>query len=190
MAAWVASSNYLDHLPLYGIEQIAARQGVLLARSTLAQWIGHICVALQPLADRLAELLRQRECLHADETPVRQLDPDTGKTRHAYLWAYRSNALDGESPLVVFDYQASRAGAHARAFLQGWRGHLMVDDYAGYKVLFAEGPTELACLAQVRRKFFDVHAASGSPVAERRCVALRGCTPSNSKAPAWTRYCA
>jgi len=35
-------------------------------------------------------------------------------------------------PIVVFDYQTSRAGAHARAFLHGWRGHLMVDDYAGY----------------------------------------------------------
>jgi transposase len=42
----------------------------------------------------------------------------------------------------------------------------MVDDYAGYKALFAAGPTELACLAHIRRKFFDVHAASGSPLAE------------------------
>jgi transposase len=123
-------------------------------------------VALQPLADRLAELLRERSCLHADETPVRQLDPGSGKTKHAYLWAYRSNALDDGPSLVVFDYQTSRAGAHARAFLQGWRGHLMVDDYAGYKALFTAGPTELACLAHIRRKFFDVHAASGSPVAE------------------------
>ena len=64
--------------------------------------------------------------------------------------------------MVVFDNQTSRAGAHARAFLKNWRGHLMVDDYAGYKVLFTAGPTELACLAHIRRKFFDVHAASGS----------------------------
>jgi transposase len=166
LLAWVAASKYLDHLPLYRIEQIAARQGVPLARSTLAEWIGRIGVALQPLADRLAELLRQRDCLHADETPVRQLDPGSGKTRHAYLWAYRSCAFDDGPSMVVFDYQASRAGAHARAFLQGWRGHLMVDDYVGYKALFTEGPIELACLAHIRRKFFDVHAASGSPVAE------------------------
>jgi transposase len=110
-------------------------------------------VALQPLADRLAELLRQRDCLHADETPVRQLDPGNGKTRHAYLWAYRSGVLDDGPPMVVFDYQTSRAGAHARAFLQGWRGHLMFDDYVGYKALFTEGPTELACLAHIRRKW-------------------------------------
>lgn len=175
LLAWVAASKYLDHLPLFRIEQIAARQGVPLARSTLAEWIGRIGVALQPLADRLAELLRQHDCLHADETPVRQLDPGSGKTRHAYLWAYRSGVHDDGPPIVVFDYQISRAGAHARAFLHGWRGHLMVDDYAGYKALFADGPTELACLAHIRRKFFDVHAASGSPVAEealRRIAAL------------------
>lgn len=41
----------------------------------------------------------------------------------------------------------------------------MVDDYAGYKAMFAAGITELACLAHVRRKFFDLHAANGSPVA-------------------------
>jgi transposase len=166
LLAWVAACKYLDHLPLYRVEQIAARQGVPLARSTLAEWIGRIGVALQPLADRLAELLRQHECLHADETPVRQLDPGSGKTKHAYLWAYRSGVHGGGPPIVVFDYQASRAGAHARAFLQGWRGHLMVDDYVGYKAMFTDGPTELACLAHIRRKFFDVHAASGSPVAE------------------------
>jgi transposase len=175
LLAWVATSKYLDHLPLYRIEQIAARQGVPLARSTLAEWIGRIGVALQPLADRLAELLRERDCLHADETPVRQLDPGTGKTRQSYLWAYRSGAWDPGPPIVVFDYQESRAGAHARAFLQNWRGHLMVDDYAGYKALFEKGPTELACLAHIRRKFFDLHAATGSPVAEealRRIAAL------------------
>lgn len=166
LLAWVAASKYLDHLPLYRIEQIAARQGVPLARSTLAQWIGRVGVALQPLADRLAELLRQRACLHADETPVRQLDPGTGKTRQAYLWAYRSGTWEDGPPIVVFDYQESRAGAHARAFLQDWRGYLMVDDYAGYKALFTLGPTELACLAHIRRKFFDLHAANASPVAE------------------------
>ena len=121
-----------------------------IARSTLAQWVGRIGVALQPLADRLAELLRQRAVLHADETPVQQLDPGKGKTKRAYLWVYRSNDLDPGNPMVVFDYQGSRSGSHVQTFLQGWRGHLMVDDYAGYKALFHTGITELACLAHAR----------------------------------------
>ncbi len=175
LLAWVAVSKFADHLPLYRLEQIAARQGLPLARSTLADWMGKLGVALQPLSERLAELLRQRPCLHADETPVRQLDPGQGKTRQAYLWAYRSNQFDKGPPIIVFDYQTGRAGAHARAFLQNWQGHLMVDDYGGYKALFTNGVTELACLAHVRRKFFELHAANGSTIAAealRRIAAL------------------
>lgn len=51
--AWVTIQKYLDHLPLYRIEQISARNGAPVARSTLAEWIGRIGVSLQPLADRL-----------------------------------------------------------------------------------------------------------------------------------------
>jgi hypothetical protein len=67
--------------------------------------------------------------------------------------------------LVVFDYQTGRAGAHARAFLASWQGPLMVDDYGGYKAKFANGSTELACMAHVSRKFFDLHATNGSSIA-------------------------
>ena len=165
LLAWVAISKYLDHLPLYRLEQIAARQQVSLPRSNLSEWMGRIGVALQPLADRLSERLRQQNSLHADETPVQQLDPGQGKTKRAYLWAYRSNDLSGGPPMVVFDYQTSRSGAHAGRFLQGWRGALMVDDYSGYKALFGDGIIELGCWAHARRKFFDLQAAGNHPVA-------------------------
>ena len=165
LLAWVAGSKYLDHLPLYRIEQIAQRQQVPLARSTLSEWIGRLGVALQPLADRLADKLRERNSLHADETPVQQLDPGKGKTKRAYLWAYRSNDLEGGPPIAVFDYQAGRGGQHARDFLAEWRGHLMVDDYSGYKAMFGNGIVEQACLAHARRKFFELVAAGGHPVA-------------------------
>lgn len=106
--------------------------------------------------------------LHADETPVQQLAPGHGKTQRAYLWAYRSNDLNGDPPIVVFDYQTSRAGRHAANFLQGWQGHLLVDDYAGYKALFLAGTViELGCMAHARRKFFDLAQASSSPIAHR-----------------------
>lgn len=175
LLTWVATSKYLDHLPLYRLEQIAARQQVTLARSTLSEWIGRLGVALEPLAARLAELLHQRPSLHADETPVQQLDPGKGKTRRAYLWAYRSNDLDGGPPIVVFDYQASRSGKHAAAFLEGWQGTLMVDDYSGYKALFAAGLVEQACWAHARRKFFDLdHGTPGGHSAAAEVLARIG----------------
>lgn len=172
LLVWVLTAKFLDHLPLYRLEQIAARHQVILSRSTLADWVGRLGVALQPLADRLAAHLKRRPTLHADETPVPQLDPGRGKTKKAYLWAYRSNDLEPGPPIIVFDYQPGRAGEHAKNFLDGWHGHLMVDDYGGYKHLFAptrEGAppcTEGGCLAHARRKFFDLYQAHRSPLAQ------------------------
>ncbi len=178
LLTWVMISKFLDHLPLYRLEQIAARDGVILSRSTLADWVGRLGVALQPLADRLAWHVLQRGSLHADETPVPQLDPGNGKTKKAYLWAYRSNDLQPGPKIIVFDYQAGRSGRYAQQFLGDWRGHLLVDDYGGYKALFAatrahpdtqrllEPCIELACLTHARRKFFDLFQASQSPIAQ------------------------
>ncbi|MFC5583438.1 IS66 family transposase [Rhodanobacter terrae] len=163
LLAQVAIQKYTDHLPLYRQEAIFARHGIELSRTTLAEWIGVIGLRLQPLVDALRTRLLQSPVLHADETPVAQLDPGAGKTKRAYLFAYRS--ADGP-PIILFDYCASRAGKYAAAFLDDWCGALMVDDYGGYKALFANGITELACWAHARRKFFDVHKASASPLAK------------------------
>ncbi len=65
----------------------------------------------------------------------------------------------------MFNYQAGRSGAHARAFLEGWKGHLVVDDHIGYKALFTLGISEVGCMAHARRKFFDLYAANQSPIA-------------------------
>ena len=171
LLVWVLISKYLDHLPLYRLEQIAARDQVILARSTLAEWAGRTGVALQPLADRLIKLLLERGTLHADETPIPQLDPGSGKTKKAYLWAYRSNDLEEGPRIIVFDYRGGRSGEHARQFLGTWQGHLVVDGYGGYKALFTAARQEalpcieLGCWAHARRKFFDLHQANASPMA-------------------------
>jgi transposase len=163
LLAQVVIAKYTDHLPLYRQEAIYARSGVELNRTTLAEWVGAVGVALAPLVAALRNELLSREVLHADETPVAQLDPGAGKTKRAYLFAYRSAV--GE-PIVVFDYGASRSGSHVREFLGEWKGALLVDDYAGYKALWAQGITELGCWAHARRKFFDLHAANKSALAQ------------------------
>lgn len=143
LLAWITICKYLDHLPLYRIAQIAVREGVTLSLSTLAEWIGRVGVALQPLVDRLILHLLQGSVLHADETPVAQLDPGSGKTQRAYLWAYRSNDFESGPRIIVFDYQTSRSGKHAQNFLNSWQGHLLVDDYGGYKALFSNNSITL-----------------------------------------------
>jgi transposase len=167
LLAWVMTAKYGEHLPLYRLEQIAERSGVELARSTMADWVGRVGVALQPLVNRLRKILGERKIIHADETPVRQLDPGSGKTKRAYLWAYCSAEWETGPPILVFDYQESRQCIHARTFLDKWKGHLMVDDYSGYKSIFGPAVTELGCMAHARRKFFDLHAEQPRPVTEQ-----------------------
>ena len=78
LLVWVLISKYVDHLPLYRLEQIAARQQVILSRSTLADWVGRLGVALQPLVDRLTWHLLQGNTLHADESvPRRRIGGDS-----------------------------------------------------------------------------------------------------------------
>jgi transposase len=164
LLANVLVAKYGDHLPLYRLEEIYAREGVPLPRSTLAQWVGQCGVQLQPLVDALKAEMLTYSVLHADETPVEMLKPGTGKTHRAYLWAYSPGVFEAMKA-VVYDFAESRSGEHARAFLGDWKGSLICDDYGGYKASFANGITEVGCMAHARRKFFELHANGSSQIA-------------------------
>jgi len=165
LLAQVLVAKYADHLPLYRQEAIFGRAGLAIPRSTLAQWVGSCGVQLQPLLEAMKAALLQHRVLHADETPVAMLKPGNGKTHRAYLWAYATGAFEN-TRLVVYDFCESRSGEHARRFLGDWRGSLTCDDFSGYKALIASGVTEVGCLAHARRKFFDLHVANQSQIAE------------------------
>lgn len=168
LLAQVLVAKYADHLPLYRQEAIFGRAGLAIPRSTLAQWVGTCGVRLQPLVNALKAEMLQHRVLHADETPVQMLKPagkSDGKTHRAYLWAYAPGAFENLKA-VVYDFCESRAGEHARDFLGDWTGSLICDDYSGYKKGLAQGLTEVGCLAHARRKFFDLHAANKSQIAE------------------------
>jgi transposase len=169
LLAHVLVAKYADHLPLYRQEGIYARAGVPLSRSTLAQWVGGCGVQLQPLVDALRLAVLGHRVIHADETPVQMLKPASqrnGKTHRAYLWAYTPSQHE-ELKAVVYNFCESRAGSHAKAFLENWQGTLVVDDYSGYKQLMGERITEAGCWAHARRKFFELHAASKSQIGIR-----------------------
>ena len=165
LLAQVLVGKYADHLPLYRQEAIFGRAGLAIPRSTLAQWVGTCGVRLQPLVDALKDEILSHRVLHADETPVAMLKPGEGKTHRAYLWAYAAGAFENIKA-VVYDFCESRSGEHTRRFLGEWTGSLICDDYSGYKKGLAQGLTEVGCLAHSRRKFFDLHAANKSQIAE------------------------
>ena len=163
----VLVSKYADHLPLYRQRLIYQRAGVDLARSTLADWVGRCGVELEPLAEALKQLILQQQVIHADETPVTVMQIAERKPKKGYVWAYATTQYNSIQA-VVYDFQASRSGQHAEDFLTGWQGHLVCDDYSGYKARFTSGQMiEVGCMAHARRKFHELHVTGKSLIAEQ-----------------------
>lgn len=171
LLAHMLVSKYCDHQPLYRQSQIYARSGITLERTTLAEWAGVLHCLIDPLLGALAEYVMSAQKLHADDTPIPVLAPGTGKTKTGRLWTYvRDDQPAGSTdpPAVLFRYSPDRKGERPRQHLQRFRGILQADGYAGFQGLYDrpdEPLVEAACWAHARRKFFDIHAATDSPVA-------------------------
>jgi len=110
------------------------------------------------------------ERLFADDTPVPVLALGTGKTRTGRLWTYvrDDRPFAGRAPPAAFyRYSPDRKGERPCEHLAAFSGFRQADGYAGFDGLYATGRiAEAACWAHVRRKFFDVHQASGSAIAK------------------------
>jgi transposase len=148
--AQVACAKYELALPLYRQERAFAQHGLPLSRATLANWMLGAAELATPLYLALPDALRAEPVLHADETSVQVLhEPGRAAATQSYMWVYRSGAYG--RPIVLYDYQMTRAAAHPRAFLDGFAGSLQVAGYAAYDAV--PDITLVGCFAHARRKF-------------------------------------
>src|SRR6202048_4715885 len=170
LLAHVLVSKYCDHLPLYRQSEIYARDGVEVDRSTMAEWVGGCSRLLEPLVEALRRHVMSTEKLHADDTPVPVLAPGNGKTKTGRLWTYvRDDRPWGDQtpPAVWFAYTPDRKGEHPIAHLREFTGTLQADGYAGYEAVYKGGRVkEVACMAHVRRPFYELYEAHKSAVAK------------------------
>src|ERR1700682_5206001 len=167
--AQVLVSKYADHLPLYRQAQIYARQQVVLDRSTLADWVCRAAWHLRPLHERLLMRLRELPRLFADETTAPVLDPGRGRTKTGQLWAYAADDRPwggSDPPGVAYVYAPDRKAERPIAHLDGFKGILQVDGYAGYRKLAERGDVRLAfCWSHVRRNFYELAVPGPAPIA-------------------------
>jgi transposase len=169
LLAQVLVSKYCDHAPLYRQAQIFARHGAWIERSTLAGWVGGACWWLEPLQARLAAHVFASAKLFADDTPLPVLDPGRGRTKTGRLWVYARDDrpwAGPDPPAAVFFYSPDRKALRPASHLENFKGVLQVDGYRGFEALPANGDILLAaCWAHARRKFYEFHQATGSPIA-------------------------
>jgi transposase len=161
--AHIMVQKFVEGVPLYRQEQSFGRLGFSLSRQTMANWMLVGADWLKPLYARMKFHLLKGDIAHADETTLQVLK-EAGRSAQStsYMWLYRSGRHG--PPIVLFDYQTTRAGAHPSAFLKGFRGYLHVDGYVGYEGL--TGVTLVGCWAHARRKFME--AINVLPAPERK----------------------
>lgn len=168
--AHIMTQKFVMGSPLYRQEQEWNRQGIMLSRQTMANWLIKSAVDwLAPVYDLLHAELLEHDYLHADETPVQVLrEPGRKATADSYMWLYRTGR-GAEHPIVLYDYQPGRGGEYPEAFLKGFHGYLQTDGFGSYNDL--EGAVRVGCWAHARRKFYDAEKAvpkgKRSPTAEQ-----------------------
>ncbi len=171
LLAWIAISKYVDHLPLYRLEQMSSRWGATISRRTMSDWIEVTAAWLQPIYRQMHRGLLAGNYLQADETPVRCNDPDEkrGGTSQGYLWVISRPGAD-----VVFDWRLSRRHGELTSLIEGFQGVLQSDGYEAYPsyVRTHPGVVWIGCWAHARRYF--VEALSEKPQAVQLVLRLIG----------------
>ena len=151
--AYVMSEKFVKGIPLYRQEQEWERMGVEISRQTMANWLIQSSDRwLKPIYERMHEHLIQREILHADETTLQVLkEPGRKVDSNSYMWLYRTGR--GKAPIILYDYQTTRAAKHPIKFLKDFKGYLHTDGYEGYTSI--PEITLVGCWAHARRYFVE-----------------------------------
>jgi len=151
-AVEVATSKYLDHLPLERQSRIMQREGLSVGSQTLWDQLDALAGHLEPTYRELSRRVLSSPLVHADETHWRLM----AKSERKKYWAWCVTSAD-TAYYRIFD---NRAKGSAQQLLAGYRGTVVADGYGAYEALARAGPgfTLAHCWAHVRRKFVEIES--------------------------------
>ena len=181
LLSMILFEKFGQHQPLNRQAERYALEGVPIALSTMADAVGAVCAALDPLRRLVEAHVMAAERLHGDDTTVPVLAK--GKTDTGRCWVYvrDDKPFGGPSPpAAMFYYSRNRKGEHPQRHLAGYAGLFQADAFDGYRPLYLPerpaGPIlEVGCWAHARRPFFamaDVEENGRRRVTGRSEIAL------------------
>lgn len=161
--AWIATSKYLDGLPLYRQAALLGRfGGTDISRNTVAGSIVRVGQLVQPVVNLLRDELLDSPLVFGDETELQVLkEPGRSAQAKSYVWAQMTDGSgrDGTGPPIrLFAYSPSRSTKTAMELYAGiGQGTvLMTDGYEVYdKVADTHGLVHLGCWTHCRRYFLE-----------------------------------
>jgi len=164
--AYIITSKFCDHLPLYRLEQIFARHGLHIPRTTQWDWVRDSADLLVAIVLAMKRLILASDKLHTDDTYIPIQDKTRTQVRKGYLWPHIDRANN-----VYFDYTTTRDGEGPQQMLGGYQGYIQADAFPGYDGLYGPGKaTEVGCWGHARRKFDE--ALATDPLRANQMLAL------------------
>jgi len=154
LLVYLLIGKFADHLPLYRMNQILARQGLKIPESTLGEWVKVAIERLEVLYEAQKRRLLRSAYLQMDETTIQVLEESKkGKAHLGYIWVL----YDPVNKLPFYTYLPGRGHHGPRQLLASFCGYLQSDGYSVYELLNKLMPsvTLVNCLAHARREFFN-----------------------------------
>jgi transposase len=162
MLADTIVKRWQDHMPLNRLEDMYARDGLELARSTMCGWHAALADVVKPLiaAMRVDAFAQPYLCVDATGVLVQQKE----RCRTGHFWVMVAPARH-----VLFEFTRDHSSDAVDDVLAGYQGYLVADAHVVYDHLYATGDViEVNCWAHARRYFFK--ALNSDP--DRAKVAL------------------
>jgi transposase len=130
----------------------------------MCNWQQQVFARLKPLFELMKETLKSGPVIQMDETTVQVMGEDgRPDTQKSYMWLARGGPIG--KVVLLYEYRETRAGQHAKKFLEGYSGYLQTDGYEGYDsaVKAVPGIIQVGCFAHARRKFFEAAKVTAKP---------------------------
>lgn len=194
--AHIMTQKFVMGVPLYRQEQDWKRQGILLSRQTMANWLIRCSEEwLEPVYEALKKKLLARNVLHADEIVLQVLrEPGRAAQSKSYMWLYRTSG-DATFSIILMEYQQGRGAERPQKFLEDFEGYLHADGYKVYHKL-PQNIVVVGCWAHARRKFDealklipkDRREGTGPFIGKRFCDRLFAIEKDLAELPADERH--
>lgn len=157
LAADVINAKYSLDVPLYRYAKYLNSQGIPLSDVDLTNYVKRSDELLNPLYEAIKNRLinQTANVIHSDETPLEVLDYLRKENRkNGYIFAYVSSFYD--NPIYLYDFNKTRETDKTKTLLDGYKGYIVTDGYAGYDELADKGIKIQRCFSHIRRKFYDI----------------------------------
>jgi transposase len=171
LLAHILTMKYGDHLPLYRVQEIFARDGIHISRQTLSNWVIRCGLALEPIYNEIKRRILESGNIFVDEVAVPLQVKGKGKHQTAYQWVLSGGNFTNP-PWRIYEFYPDRKHKNVETLLLNYRGVMHSDKYGAYESLASKKDSPITwcpCWVHIRRKFFE--AESGDP--ELRAWVLR-----------------